>query len=76
VSRNYSQKEREFSVRLGGWLKQLRINRELSQTELAESIGTHRNTVARYEAGGVMPLYVFLRINEKIGVAAQEVLKW
>ena len=76
MSREISKKERDFNSRLGGWLKQLRLNRQLSQAEMCETLGIHRNTLARYEAGAVMPLYMFLRINKKIGVAAQEVLKW
>lgn len=68
--------EEKFNKRLGGWLRQLRLNRELSQKELGAVVGMHRNTMARYEAGNPMPLFAFLRICEKLAVSPAEVLKW
>lgn len=76
MMRGVTKKEAQFNERLGLWLKQLRMNRELSQLEIGEAIGIHRHTIARYEAGKGMPLFVFLRICEAVDVGAAEVLKW
>jgi len=71
-----TQKEEQFTWRTANWLKQLRLNKKISQAEMGEMIGVHRNTMARYEAGAAIPLYVFLRICEKFEVGPEEVLKW
>lgn len=67
MSKSITERELAFNARVAGWLKQLRLNRKLSQAELSQSIGIHRNTLARYESGAPMPLYVFLRIKDKVG---------
>jgi transcriptional regulator with XRE-family HTH domain len=71
-----TKKEAQFNARLGQWLKQLRMNKKLTQRELGETIGAHRNTIGRYEEGGALPLYAFMRICEKLDVAPAEVVKW
>jgi transcriptional regulator with XRE-family HTH domain len=68
--------EAEFSVRLGMWLQQLRRNRKLSRRALGEAVGVHRNTVARFEHGTPLHLWMFLRICEELEVPPEEVLKW
>lgn len=76
MSNSITERELAFNARVGGWLKQLRLNKKLTQVEISESIGIHRNTLARYESGAPMPLYIFLRLSAKVGVPAAEVLKW
>lgn len=76
MSKSITERELAFNARVAGWLKQLRLNRKLSQAELSQSIDIHRNTLARYESGAAMPLYVFLRIKDKVGVKADQVLRW
>lgn len=76
MTEKITKKEAQFNARLAGWLKQLRVNRELTQLELAKKIGVHRNTVARYETGNGMPLFVFLRICECLETPTAQVLKW
>ena len=76
MSKSVTDGELAFNARLGSWLKQLRLNNKLSQTELSERLGVHRNTLARYEAGTTLPLYVFLRICKVLDRPPAEVLKW
>lgn len=48
--------------KLGKELKRLRLKKGKSQGEVAESLGIHRNSVSRYEAGSDMPAMLFLRL--------------
>lgn len=42
-------------VALGEKLRELRISRKLSQKELADKIGTHKNAISNYESGKRVP---------------------
>lgn len=51
---------RELGLLIGQRLKEIRINRQLSQTNLSDSIGKSRGTIERIENGKVCPTYFTL----------------
>lgn len=65
-----------FNHRMGRWLKQLRINRALSQADVAQAIGVHRNRVSGYERGVGMTLWIYLEIARALGVPAELPPNW
>lgn len=63
----YASAERAF--RIGEEVRRLRLERGLSQQELAERIGLSQSVIARLEAGGVEPrLSTLDRVAEALGV--------
>ncbi|GGL89594.1 helix-turn-helix transcriptional regulator [Micromonospora yangpuensis] len=56
------------AVELGDEVRQLRLRRGWSQTQLAHAAGMTQSTVARFEAGGTVPtLPVLLRLAGALG---------
>lgn len=47
--------EEAFAVRLGAWLREVRLALRMSQTEMAEIAGCHRNSLLHWEKGMCMP---------------------
>ncbi len=43
------------TVKIGKFLSQLRRERELTQEQLAEKLGTSNKTISRWENGNYMP---------------------
>lgn len=50
-----SAEERNFAVKLGGWIYQSRTAMKLSQEDMGVIAGVHRNTIFRWERGETMP---------------------
>jgi transcriptional regulator with XRE-family HTH domain len=66
----------EFTVALAVQMKLLRERAQLSQVELADLLGLHRNTIWKWERGeGQMPTIVFLRLCIVLDADAGKVLK-
>jgi transcriptional regulator with XRE-family HTH domain len=58
-----------------GFLKWYRINSGLSQMELSECSGVHRNTISRYERQSVnLTIQTILQICDSLHVSISEVL--
>jgi transcriptional regulator with XRE-family HTH domain len=53
---------------IGGRLEQLRLNRNLIRTELAEQAGISRNTIERIESGDSVQLINLIRLCRALGV--------
>ena len=47
----YIQTDKELIARIGSKLKEIRIDKNVSQTELAERTGMHRNSIISIERG-------------------------
>ncbi|HAT68129.1 MAG: hypothetical protein A2481_00565 [Candidatus Yonathbacteria bacterium RIFOXYC2_FULL_47_9] len=56
---NLSDKEK-IAIKIGGLITAARLHSKLSQTKLAEMIGTQQPSVARAEKGDVIPSIEFL----------------
>lgn len=66
----YQEAARAF--RIGEEVRRLRIERGLSQQELAERIGLSQSVIARLEAGGVEPrLSTLDRVAKALGVEVE-----
>ena len=59
----------------GSRLRELRKSRNMSQTELADALGTSQSTIADYERGKVFPTVpVIIRIAKFLNVSADYLL--
>jgi transcriptional regulator with XRE-family HTH domain len=63
-----------FCAELGEEIRRGRQKAGLSQEELGERIGLHRNSVARYEGGADIPMMVFVRLCVALGMPTKDVL--
>lgn len=60
--------EREFYAELGQVIKNVRCNRNLSQMQIAEMLGTTVEFVDAYEQGILaIPIYQFFTLATKLG---------
>jgi len=57
-----------LAFELGRRVRALRVEQELSQTELAKRAGMTQPAVARFEAGGTVPTPVLERLARSLGV--------
>ncbi len=57
-----------FLKELGDRLEQLRLNRNLIRTELAEQAGISRNTIERIESGKSVQLVSLIRLCRALGI--------
>ena len=55
-------------------LKTLRERAQLTQGQLAELVGVHRNTVYNWESGAGLPTALFLRVCKALDVRAGRIL--
>lgn len=61
--------------KIGSFLKELRKEKNLTQEQLAENLGTSRRTVSRWETGSNMPdLDILIDIADFYGVELRELL--
>ena len=62
-------------VKIGSFLKELRIERGLTQAELAEKLNTTNRSVSRWETGSSMPdISILIELSEFYGVDIKEIL--
>lgn len=63
------------TVKIGKFLSQLRHERELTQEQLAERLGTSNKTISRWENGNYMPpVEMLMELSEFYGVSINEIL--
>lgn len=63
------------ALRLGNLLKLRRLEAKLSQEELAAKIGTHRNTVWRFENGEPLTVDLFFKVCAAVNVPAHSMIR-
>ncbi|GHT53357.1 hypothetical protein FACS189446_0550 [Bacteroidia bacterium] len=71
---NYSMSNEAILRLLGSQIRQMRLNKNLSQTKLGKSAGLSRTTIAKIENKGIGTLISFiqiLRVLEKIEILNQ-----
>ena len=62
-------------MKIGSFLKELRKEKNITQEQLAETLGTSRRTVSRWETGTNMPdLDILIDIADFYGVELRELL--
>jgi len=63
------------TVKIGKFLSQLRRERELTQEQLAEKLGTSNKTISRWENGNYMPpVEMLMELSKFYGVSINELL--
>lgn len=63
------------TVKTGRFLSELRRERELTQEQLAEKLGTSNKTISRWENGNYMPpVEMLMELSEFYGVSINEIL--
>ena len=63
------------TVKIGKFLAGLRHERELTQEQLAERLGTSNKTISRWENGNYMPpVEMLAELSEFYGVSINEIL--
>ena len=62
-------------LKTGNFIKELRKEKGLTQEELAESLGTYRRTVSRWETGRYLPdIDILLEMSELFNVELIEII--
>lgn len=62
-------------IKIGGFLKALRIGKQLTQEQLAEVVGVSRRTVSRWETGSNLPdLDILIELADYYQVELRELL--
>ncbi len=68
--------ESSLSEYIGGTIKESRKSRKLTQTELANMLGTQQPSIARLESGKYLPSLGFLtRVSNLLGIEVGIVMK-
>lgn len=63
------------TVKIGKFLSELRREREMTQEQLAEKLGTSNKTISRWENGNYMPpVEMLMELSEFYGVSINEIL--
>jgi len=71
-----SKSEERKLKNLGARVKEIRIEKNLTQKDLAYSIGKEYQSIYRLEAGGVNPSYIYLlEICKGLDIDISELLK-
>ena len=61
--------------KIGGFLRELRIEKNFTQEQLAEALGVSNRSVSRWETGSNMPdLDLLLELSRFYGVGVDEIL--
>lgn len=62
-------------MKIGGFIRQLRKEKELTQEQLAEQFAVSRRTVSRWETGSNLPdLDILIEMSEFFGVGLRQLL--
>ena len=63
--------------KIGELIGEIRKEKGMKQSELAELLGVTSKTVSRWETGKYMPdLSLFVDISEKLGITLNELIRW
>ncbi len=63
--------------KIGELIGEIRKEKGLKQSELAELLGVTSKTVSRWETGKYMPdLSLFVDISEILGITLNELIRW
>lgn len=73
AKKSLNNRQEKNLVRIGAYLKQIRINEGILQSELSKLSGLNKNTITRAEKGEIK-LSTFLELCESLDVDASEVL--
>lgn len=66
--------KKDFQVKLGNKIKQLRENKDISQTELGNLCDIERSNMNRIEAGNTNPTaFTLYKIAQNLGVSLSEI---
>ncbi|MBA9073505.1 transcriptional regulator with XRE-family HTH domain [Flavobacterium gossypii] len=69
--------KKSFQILLGKRIRQLREEKNISQTELGNLCDIERSNMNRIEAGNTNPSsYLLYQIAEKLGIEASELLNF
>lgn len=69
-------KKEHLLKKLGGRIRAIRIDKGLSQVELANSIGKDQQSIQRLEAGNINPSFYYLyELAKGLEVDLNEILK-
>lgn len=61
--------------KIGGFLRELRNEKGLTQEQLAEMLGVTNRSISRWETGATMPDFdLLIQVAEYFGVSADEIL--
>lgn len=61
-------------VAIGLYIKELRLNTNLTQQELGENVNIHRNSISRVENGNNITLQTLFILAEYLEVSPAEIL--
>lgn len=67
----YGKSDKTLLRELGGRLKQLRLNQNLSQEQVARAAGVGRTTVVKLEGGQPVTLLRFVQVLRALGALEQ-----
>jgi transcriptional regulator with XRE-family HTH domain len=73
--RTFNMEYDQFCSALGEELRRIREEAGLSQQQLADRVGIHRNSVANYEGGMDVPVMTFIRLCVAMGASCSETLE-
>lgn len=69
--------QKDFRIKLGKRIQQLRESKNLEQGELAAIIGKDKQFINRYERQGANPTaYILFQIANALGVTANDLLNF
>lgn len=69
------QKQKEFRIKLGQRIEQLRVEKGIEQGELASIINKDKQFINRYERQGANPTaFILTQIADALGVTPNDVL--
>lgn len=73
-----SDYEKEMVLALGKTIKMEMVGKDLTQKDLADRVGIHRETLSRYlnaKAGYNMPIGVVFQIADALGLSARDLIE-
>ena len=74
MSNNPGLEESVFNGQLGQRIEAKRRQRGITQLDLADRLDVHRNTLSRWESGGQITLWDFLRVCDGLEIQPQKLL--
>lgn len=75
IEYNCQMDRKEILIQLGNKVREIRISKNLTQTELANKIGKDHPSINKLENGKVNPSYIFLlEVAEGLDVDIKEFL--